>query len=192
MFTVVIAQKEHLDNIQENMVFLEPFIDKRNVAFCEWKTDEQSLMESVPKLEQTVSRRDTWRAVIVCGDEGLHQKNPFDLVNFKAPVRTFDTAPMDEPESDEVTGKAKDVNLDEVTDVTSNILDERLNRYLRELKKAKFAAFEQAVRNPLTRLVTYRANRRWSQKGSTALRKIRSLTNIWKRTGRSRSCACRF
>ena len=155
MFTVVIAEKEHLDSIQENMVFLEPFIDKRNVAFCEWKTDEQSLKESVPKLEETVSRRDSWRAVIVCNEDGLNQKNPFDLVTFKAPVRTFDKAPMEEPDSEEVTGKAKDMNLDQLTDVDGRILDERLNRYLRELRKAKFAAFEQAVHNPLTRLVTY-------------------------------------
>ncbi|MCR5006813.1 MAG: hypothetical protein K6A77_13015 [Clostridiales bacterium] len=155
MFTVVIAEKEHLDSIRENHIFLDPFIDKKNVAFCEWRTDEQTLREAVPKLEETVSRREHWRAVIVCNEDGLNRKNPFDLVDYTAPIRQYDKAPMDEPEGDEPKGKARGMNLDELTEEEGKILDRNLATYLAKLKKAKFTAFEQAVQNPLTRLVTY-------------------------------------
>ena len=155
MFTVVIAEKEHLDSIQDNHVFLDPFIDKKNVAFCEWRTDEQTLREAVPKLEETVSRREHWRAVIVCTEDGLKQKNPFDLVDYTAPVRQYDRAPMDEPEGDEVTGKARSMNLDELSEEEGKILDRNLTTYLQKLKRAKFAAFEEAAKNKLTWLVTF-------------------------------------
>ena len=155
MFTVVIAEKEHLDSIQENHVFLDPFIDKKNVAFCEWRTDEQTLREAVPKLEETVSRREHWRAVIVCTEDGLKKKNPFDLVDYTAPIRQYDRAPMDEPEGDEVTGKAKGMNLDELSEEEGKILDRNLTTYLQKLKRAKFAAFEEAAQNKLTWLVTF-------------------------------------
>lgn len=155
MFTVVIAEREHLDSIRDNHIFLDPYIDRNNVAFCEWRTDEQTLKESVPQLEETVSRREHWRAVIVCNEDGLTRKNPFDLLEYTAPVRQYDKAPMDEPEGDEVRGKAKGMDLEDISEEEGKILDRNLANYLQRLKKAKFTAFEQAVHNPLTRLVTY-------------------------------------
>ena len=157
MFTVVIAEKEHLDAIKENHLFLEPFLKSREIAFCEWRPDETEFSEMVPTLEQTVSRVENWRAIVIATDEGLYQKNPFDLVEYKppAPKIKFDYAPMDEPESDEVTGKALKVDLDDVTESTSNLLNEKLVAYLGKQRKAKFAAFEQAKEKPLTRLMTF-------------------------------------
>ncbi|MDY3281637.1 hypothetical protein [Dysosmobacter sp.] len=41
----------------------------------------------MPDLERLVSRQREWRAVIVCDEEGLHHRNPFDLVPVKLPER---------------------------------------------------------------------------------------------------------
>ena len=157
MFTVVIAEKEHLDAIKDNHLFLEPFLKNQEIAFCEWRPDETEFSEMVPTLEQTVSCVEKWRAIVVATDEGLYQKNPFDLVDYKPPEpkMKFDYAPMDEPESDEVTGKARNVDLNDVTESVSNTLNEKLVSYLGKLRKAKFAAFEKAKEKPLTRLMTF-------------------------------------
>lgn len=154
MYTVVIAEKEHLDRIQEKESFLRPFIDKQNIAFCQWVPREKDPLDSVPTLEQTVRRQEKWRAVILCTQDGLHQKNPFDMVEYSQPKREFDYAPMDEPTSETPTGKAKKMNLEEVSDVEEKILNEKLKKYLTELKRAKFKAYAQASEQPLTRLVT--------------------------------------
>ena len=154
MFTVVIAEKEHLDQIRENSTFLSPFIDRNNVAFCQWLPEEETIRDCVPMLEQTVRRRDRWRALIVATEAGIDRKNPFDLVEYHPPVREFDKAPMPEPTQEEPSGKAKAMDLSEITDVEGKILNKRLDQYLAALKKAKFSAYEQASRNALTRLVT--------------------------------------
>ena len=45
MFTVVIAEKTHIDSIQEYKVFLKPFIDDARVVFCEWRPEEKTLAD---------------------------------------------------------------------------------------------------------------------------------------------------
>ncbi|MBR1759394.1 MAG: hypothetical protein IJ744_11840 [Lachnospiraceae bacterium] len=154
MFTVIIAEKEHLDAIHENHLFLEPFLKNREIAFCEWKPQETLFSEMVPSLERTVSRKETWRAIVVCTDEGLHQKNPFDLVDYTPPVREFDHAPMDEPETEEEGGEDLG-ELDAVPEEVGNRLNDKLIKYLGDLRAAKFAAFEEAKEKPLTRLMTF-------------------------------------
>ena len=115
MFTVVIAEKEHIDNIQEYKVFLKPFIDDARVEFCEWRPEENSLADSVPHLEQTVARHSKWRAIVLCDESGLEKKNPFELVEFTPPVFT----PLSEEEDeDEVVAHRR--------------------RYLEQLQKEKF------------------------------------------------------
>lgn len=130
MFTVVIAEKEHIDSIQEYSTFLKPFIDDAHVEFCEWRPEEDTLADSVPHLVETVARQRDWRAVVLCDERGMERKNPFDRVEFEPPVFT----PLDSEDEEKVK--------------------EHRQQYLERLKQAKFRAFEQAAQQPLTRLMT--------------------------------------
>lgn len=130
MFTVVIAEKEHINSIQEYKVFLKPFIDDARVEFCEWRPEETSLADSVPHLVDAVSRHREWRAIVLCDENGLEKKNPFERVEFTAPGYV----PLTETEDEA-------------------LLIEHRQRYLDELKELKFRAFEQAARQPLTQLM---------------------------------------
>lgn len=84
MFTVLIAEKEHIGAIQqENKLFFEPFLESKELAFCYWNTDGQTLEESVPGLLDAVGRRKDWRAVIInnCNIKSAKLRNPFDVVD---------------------------------------------------------------------------------------------------------------
>lgn len=122
MFTVVITEQTHLDSIEEYKPFLLPFFQDSDVTFCHWHMDGETLFDAVPDLVATVSRHSRWRLIVVCGEEGLAQKNPFDLVPYRKPQWPAD---MDQAE------------------------------YLSLVRRAKFAAFEQAARKPLTKLMTW-------------------------------------
>ena len=78
MFTVVIAEKNHIDAIREYDIFLKPLIEKSDVHFCEWRPEEDTLTYAVPKLREVVGNREEWRAIVVCDERGLREKNPFD------------------------------------------------------------------------------------------------------------------
>ena len=86
MFTVVIAEQEHIDNIKKCRVFLQPFIDETRLSLCPWFPEETTLADSVPKLAQCVAGHQEWRAVVVCDEQGLDHKNPFDIVPFQMPT----------------------------------------------------------------------------------------------------------
>ncbi len=85
MFTVVITEQEHLDNINEYRPFLKPFLESSQIAFCRWETSGETLNHAVPDLIPTVSRHDRWRMIVVCNEDGLKQKNPFNIVKYAAP-----------------------------------------------------------------------------------------------------------
>ena len=121
MFTVVIAEKEHMDSIREYQVFLKPFLRENKVEFCEWRPNEAALADSVPRLLEIAAGHREWRAIVLCDESGLTQKNPFDMVRYEAPKRDPDRSKED---------------------------------YLDQVRQAKFAAFEQAAKQPLTRLMT--------------------------------------
>ncbi len=122
MFTVVIAEKEQINNIRAYDLFLKPFSDPRKVAVCEWFQDELLLDDMVPRLAEAIARNKEWRAIVLCDERGIQQKNPFDCVPYQAPPQ--------------------DPQLSQV-------------EYLGKLREAKFAAFEQAASQPLTRLMTW-------------------------------------
>lgn len=90
LFTVVIAEKEHIDSISEYDIFLKPFIDNRNVAFCEWNPEAESFEESVPELLDTVGRHEDWRLMVICSDKYMHTKNPFNVVQFNIPEASIE------------------------------------------------------------------------------------------------------
>ena len=84
MFTVLIAEKEHIDAIrQENKLFFEPFLESKELAFCYWNPSGQNLQDSVPGLLDAVGRRKDWRAVIInnCTIKSSKTRNPFDVVD---------------------------------------------------------------------------------------------------------------
>ena len=87
MFTVLIAEKEHIDAIrQENKLFFEPFLESKELAFCYWNPAGQNLQDSVPGLLDAVGRRKDWRAVIInnCTIRSSKNRNPFDVVDHSA------------------------------------------------------------------------------------------------------------
>lgn len=131
MFTVVIAEKEQIDSIREYSVFLKPFIDDAHVEFCEWRPEGDTLADSAPHLAQIVARKGEWRAIVLCDAAGMDRKNPFDRVEFTPPA----FVPLDCEDAQQAA--------------------EHRRNYLEQLKQAKFRAFDQAARQPLTRLMTY-------------------------------------
>lgn len=93
MFTVIIAEKEHIDRIREYDVFLKPFADLRRVALCRWEPQEDTLRKAVPELEAAVTGEKEWRAVILNTSEGVSRRNPYDLVSYTPPQRDEDDMP---------------------------------------------------------------------------------------------------
>lgn len=100
LFTVLIAEKEHIDAIQkENRLFFEPFLENKDLAFCYWNPEGQSLHESVPGLLGAVGRRKEWRAVIIKNtDDYIKKINPFDLVDFSGITALHE--PPQQPDTD--------------------------------------------------------------------------------------------
>ena len=142
LFTVIIAEQEHIDSAKQCQVFLQPFLDQSRMAFCPWFPEEPTLADSVPQLAECVAGRQQWRAVVVCGEEGLANQNPFDVVPFHAPPKGPDAIWDDEAEvtEDGLPGRP----------ARQGLLD-----YLSQLRQAKFQAFALAAQQPLTRLMTH-------------------------------------
>lgn len=87
MFTVIICD-EHIikDCYHKYHIYLKPFFDNNNFAFCEWNTNADNLDEAVPKLKDVVQHKKEWRAIVVndsstWGFDGINKRNPFDYVN---------------------------------------------------------------------------------------------------------------
>ena len=102
MFTVLIAEKEHINAIQqENKLFFEPFLESKELAFCSWNPAGQTLADSVPGLLDAVGRRKEWRAVIINNStiETSKKRNPFDVVDYRALDSL--TAPSQQPQEEE-------------------------------------------------------------------------------------------
>ncbi len=140
LFTVLIAEKEHIDAIrQENKLFFEPFLENKELAFCYWNPSGQSLNESVPGLQDAVGRRKDWRAVIInnCTEETLKARNPFDTVDHSALSSL--AAPKGQPESEE--------SWDE--------WESCWKTYYESVAKEKEAIYRKALENPLQKLSTW-------------------------------------
>lgn len=132
MFTAIIAQKELIDKVNEYRLFLSPFLNKKDVVFCEWNPEGERLSEMLPALAETVGRRKEWRAVIVCDEARLETRNPFDMVSYKP-----------EKYDGSIIGELDEDNYKEYED------------HCKSEHEKKMAAYEEASRNPLTRLVTF-------------------------------------
>ena len=140
MFTVLIAEKEHIDAIQrDNKLFFEPFLENKELAFCEWIPGEQSLADSVPGLLDAVGRKKEWRVVILnnVDADALKTRNPFDTADLSA--LTALAAPSRQP--------AQEQELDK--------WEESWKTYLDESFRIKESVCAEALRRPLQKLATW-------------------------------------
>ena len=137
MYTVIIADSQDIEKLQEYRLFLEPFTNSRDFKICEWFPGEGDSLElSVPSLGSTVANVSTWRAIILCPDDGIHQENPFDLTDYSEPSFPYETI---EDESEEEEGYAeKRINA--------------LKDYYKQRYEERAKALRQAAENPLTKL----------------------------------------
>lgn len=140
MFTVLIAEKEHLDAIrQENRLFFEPFLESKDLAFCCWNTKGQNLNDSVPDLLNAVGRRKEWRAVIINNytPDSLKKRNPFDIVGKEAFLAL--NIPKGQPDPDESWDHWEATWKD----------------YYEALASIKESVYREALENPLQKLSTW-------------------------------------
>ena len=140
LFTVLIAEKEHIDAIrQENKLFFEPFLNSKDLAFCYWNPMGQSLQEAVPGLLDAVGRKKEWRAVIInnCNVEDSKVQNPFDVVD----CSSIKTLVKPDHQTDEKT------NLNAWVDAWQ--------KYYTDLAQAKESVYKSALEFPLQKLSTW-------------------------------------
>ena len=145
MFTVLIAEKQHIDAIrQENKLFFEPFLESKEIAFCYWNPAGQTLDESVPGLLDAVGRRRDWRAAIIknCNIATSKMRNPFDIVEHDA-IDSLNVPPQ-QPQDDE--------SLDE--------WESSWKEYYKALTAEKENIYKSALELPLQKLATWLCFRR--------------------------------
>ena len=87
MFTVIICD-EHIINDCHNKyyIYLKPFLDNEEFAFCKWDTSGNTLNEAVPELKEIIGNKNEWRAIIVNDSstwnfEAVNKRNPFNYVD---------------------------------------------------------------------------------------------------------------
>lgn len=140
LFTVLIAEKEHIDAIRkENKLFFEPFLENKELAFCQWNPLGQNLYDSVPELLDIVGWRKEWRAVIINNGvtEPSQMLNPFDVVDHSV----LDS--LNAPER----------LLDQVDDLEK--WESTWTEYLDNLTTGKMSVYQSALQHPLQKLATW-------------------------------------
>ena len=140
MFTVLIAEKEHIGAIrQQNKLFFEPFLESKELAFCSWDPAGQSLQDAVPGLLDAVGRRKKWRAVIInnCTMQTSMKQNPFDVVDTRA-LKAI-AVPSQQPPPDE----------------TIEDWEAAWKEYFAAVAAEKEAIYRAAMEQPLQKLSTW-------------------------------------
>ena len=140
MFTVLIAEKEHIDAIrQENKLFFEPFLENKELVYCEWNPSGQTLSEAVPGLYDAVGRRNQWRAVVLNNSSPalLKTQNPFDAVDYTALKK------LSEPS----------VQMDKDTD--PKVWENEWKEYYAQQTQIKADIYKSALELPLQKLSTW-------------------------------------
>lgn len=89
MFTVVMCN-EHIikDCHHKYHIYLKPFLNEDNFAFCAWNTEADTLDEALPRLKEIIQHKREWQAIVVndsstWGFDGVNKRNPFDFVGSK-------------------------------------------------------------------------------------------------------------
>ncbi len=103
-------------------MFLRPFLDRSDLAFCRWDPEAERLEDAVPELIKAVARHEHWRAIVVCDERGLKQRNPFEVVRYEKPLQGREEEPQ---------------------------------AYFQRVWEKKKEAYDTAIQQPLTRLMTH-------------------------------------
>ena len=81
---------EHIikDCYHKYHIYLKPFLDIDNFAFCAWNPQADTLDEALPRLKEIIQHKKEWRAIVVndsstWGFDKVNKRNPFDFVNSK-------------------------------------------------------------------------------------------------------------
>ncbi len=80
MFTVIIAEKDIVDMYKQMHMFLVP-LESKDIVFCEWNREGESLEEMLPELYKTIDLKSEWRAIVVNRD-GQNKINPFNYTDY--------------------------------------------------------------------------------------------------------------
>ena len=140
MFTVLIAEKHYIDAIRlENKLFFEPFLENKELAFCQWNPSGQTLKEAVPDLIDTIGRKKEWKAVIINNytKETMPGKNPFDVVAW-----------------DEISSLPQPPQVPDDGE-TWDEWEESWRLYYDNLKIAKETVYKKSLEFPLQKLSTW-------------------------------------
>lgn len=86
MFTVIIAEQEILDMFEEFRMFLNPLLNNKDIAFCPWNRNADTLDKMLPDIYDKVTFRKEWRAIIVNNDN-INTLNPFDFTGYNDEIR---------------------------------------------------------------------------------------------------------
>ena len=92
LLTVVIAQQKYIDDIKEYDMLLGPLLKDKDIVLCAWDTEKALLSEAVPALYSTVASKGDWRCIVVCDEEGISRRNPFDLISPEIPDEMADAS----------------------------------------------------------------------------------------------------
>ncbi|MEE1086669.1 MAG: hypothetical protein U0L05_05825 [Schaedlerella sp.] len=94
MFTVIIAEKDIVDMYKQFHMFLAP-LENKNIVFCEWNRDGNSLEEMLPDLYKTIDLKSEWKAIIVSQD-GMNKANPFNYTDYSESYSSMKTLSWEE------------------------------------------------------------------------------------------------
>ncbi|MCH5191303.1 MAG: hypothetical protein J1F23_03975 [Oscillospiraceae bacterium] len=86
MLTVVICDEHIISDCKEKYnMYIKPLLKSKDVAFCAWNTEADSLDKALPTLKSLINRQDEWQALIINDsftweEEHTYRLNPFDYV----------------------------------------------------------------------------------------------------------------
>ena len=87
MFTVIICDEYIIKDCHHKYhIYLKPFFNNDNFAFCAWNTKAETLDDAVPTLKKIIQHKKEWRAIVVndsfsWGFDAVNKRNPFDYVD---------------------------------------------------------------------------------------------------------------
>ena len=91
MFTVIIAEKKHIDWLKKSILYTDVFRDDEQFVFCPWNTKGQSIETALPTLYECVGKRQSWKAIVLADCFDKNKKNPFDVSEYKKVEVPFTT-----------------------------------------------------------------------------------------------------
>lgn len=161
MYTVIIAEKKHFEAIEQNKLYLKPFLDRLNkdFAFCEWVPDGKTFYECVPDLVRTVGRHKTWRAVILKENSLTLAQNPYDAISYQRIAECEERNKIVNPFADaDDTNNVSSADSAEMTDEFTPAMfeewKEECRAHIQNMLSEKEEIFRDALKIPFQRLVT--------------------------------------